>query len=347
MTNIAVPAESEQTTSNPEHVRADLERVLQLRSGRLASPSAALVRLQRFNAVRLEGADARSFLQGQVSADVQALADLGATMASYCSAKGRMLASFLTVRDGDAIRLMVRANLAAAFVKRLSMFVLRSKVKITLEADRVALFGLIGPRRGTALAAVGIDQIPDVYRAVRDKIGDCWISLPGERSLAMVDATRASDLVAALAPHVLSVDESCWHWIDVEQGIAYIEQATQDELTPQMANLELIGGVSFSKGCYPGQEVVARTQHLGKVKRRVYRAHVEGDTVPAVGTAVFAPSHGEQSVGMVLSVAPAPGGGFDLLMSMISAAVHAGRIAIGDLAGPQLSLSTLPYALPD
>lgn len=258
-----------------------------------------------------------------------------------------MLASFLVVRDGDALRLVMRSSVAASFVKRLSMFVLRSKVKISLEAEQIALLGLLGSQRAAVLAAAGIDPLPETYKGMRGNGGEVWVSLPGERTLGIINTDQAAKLTDAIGPQALPVDESCWEWFDVEQGIVFIDQATQDELTPQMANLELIGGVSFSKGCYPGQEVVARTQHLGKVKRRAYRAHVEGDVELRAGDPLFAPSHGEQSIGTILTVAPAPDGGFDLLVSVLSAAVQAGGVAIGDLSGARVSFAPLPYALPD
>lgn len=321
--------------------------MVRARSVEPGAPSAVYATLSGFTVVRLDGADARTFLHGQVSADVLALDDLGATLASYCSAKGRMLASFLVIRDGAALRLIVRSNLATAFAKRLSMFVLRAKVKIAIETDKTVLIGLIGARRAAALARIGVESAASPLQASRDDSGDVWVTLPGERTLGLLDAAHAAERVAALSSHAAATSEPCWDWVDIEQGIAYIDAATQDALTPHMANLELVGGVNFQKGCYPGQEIVARTQHLGKVKRRAYRAHVGGVIPPRPGDPVFAKAHGEQSVGMVLSAAPAADDGFDLLVSLISTAVHSDQVSIGSASGRPMTFVPLPYALPD
>lgn len=345
--NPAVAIESAQVAADQARVRSGLALMARARSGEAGAPAAVFNMLEGFAVVRIEGADARTFLHGQISAEVLALGDLDATLAGYCSAKGRMLATFLVVRDGEAMRLVVRANLAAGFAKRLSMFVLRSKVKIVLEAGTTTLVGVIGQQRASALKAMDLHAVPPAYKAVRDQAGGLWVGLPGERTLGLLDSTQTAEAITCLSRHATTVSESCWDWIDIEQGIAYIESATQDALTPQMANLELVGGVSFQKGCYPGQEIVARTQHLGKVKRRTYRAHLPGDTAPRAGDLVFTPSHGEQSVGVVLGVAPAPGDGFDLLVSLLSSEVRDANLSVGSQGGQTLSFSALPYALPD
>lgn len=335
------------STADVDQTRTELALALRALDRASGAPAVLIAPMNAFCIVRVEGADARTFLHGQVSADVLALDELRATQASYCTAKGRMLANFVVIRDADALRLVVRSNLAQAFVKRLSMFVLRSKVKVTLEAANTALVGLIGARRAQALDAVGVVGVPAPYHGARSNAGALWIGLPGERALGLIGREELPAAIASLSNRTVPVGEACWDWIDIGQGIVYIDSATQDQLTPHMANLELIGGVSFQKGCYPGQEIVARTQHLGKVKRRVYRAHVAGDQAPRAGEALFSAAQGDQAVGIVLNSVPAPDGGFDLLASLLSSAVHSADVALGTVQGPTLAFRELPYPLPD
>jgi hypothetical protein len=147
-----------------------------------------------------------------------------------------------------------------------------------------------------------------------------------------------------LAPLAKPVGATSWRWLEVAAGIPHITSFTQEEFVPQMANLELIGGVSFTKGCYPGQEVVARTKYLGKVKRRTYRAHVQGNC-PRPGTDLFSPDLPDQSCGKVIEAAPSPAGGCEMLASMLMSSAETGDVRLGSADGPRLEFRSLPYAL--
>jgi hypothetical protein len=134
-----------------------------------------------------------------------------------------------------------------------------------------------------------------------------------------------------------------WDWLDIMAGIPGVHPETSDAFVPQMANLEIVGGVNFKKGCYPGQEIVARMQYLGKLKQRMYRARFEGNTQPHPGDSIFAPDFPGQSAGTVVAAQPAPDNGFDLLAVIQISSAEAGELHLGSETGPKLSLQNLPY----
>jgi hypothetical protein len=326
------------STSFAAALRADLE----------AGASGALVfaTLPHLSTLRAEGPDAIAFLHGQVTCDVSGLAEGGWTYGAYCSPKGRMLASFLLAREGAALRMLLAGDIAAATHKRLSMFVLRSKVTITNETGRNAVFGLAGRELESALASIGAGPLAGAHRAVRTEAGDLWIRASANRLLGVVAAERAAAVLSALTKCARPVDPQCWHWLEINEGVPWIEARTQDQLVPQMANLEVLGAVSFSKGCYTGQEVVARAQHLGKIKRRMFLASVDPAGAPQPGDAIFGSDLGDQAAGVVVSAAPSPRGDIDVLAVMPLSTAHGGTGHLRALDGPKLALRPLPYAMP-
>lgn len=228
------------------------------------------------------------------------------------------------------------------------MFVLRSKVKISDASATTALVGLAGGATSEAIGALGGSAAATglvAHRGARTPGGGFWLALAADRALGLVPRAGLDTIVPVLREFARPGDAAAWRWLDVRDGIAIISERTQDSLIPQMANLEAIGGVHFDKGCYPGQEIVARTQHLGKVKRRMYRAHVATEPAPVPGDPVFGADLGEQASGLVVEVAPAPDGGYDLLAVMQVSTAQANTAHLGGIAGPALTLVSLPYAI--
>ena len=152
--------------------------------------------------------------------------------------------------------------------------------------------------------------------------------------------TEEEKLVAELKP----VGTPCWEWLDIRAGIPWITAATQEQFIPQMANLELIGGVNFKKGCYPGQEIVARTQYLGKVKRRMFLANVNAAALPIAGDPLFSTDPAAQESGMIVNAQSAPDGGYDVLAVLQTSSVEAGAVHLKAPDGPPLQFLALPYA---
>jgi folate-binding protein YgfZ len=301
--------------------------------------------LSHLGAVAAAGPDTDAFLQGQLSSDVRQLAPNRAQYSSYNTPKGRMLASFLAYRAKAAIHLQLPRELVDPIRQRLATFVLRSKVSLADASDASVRLGVAGSG-AEALVAGAVGATPASTLDIATGHGTLTIRLPGNRFEIVAMAERARPVWQALAAHARAVGAPVWDWLDIRAGIPVITAATQDEFVPQMVNLELLDGVSFQKGCYPGQEIVARTQYLGRLKRRLFLAHVSGSVVPVVGMELYSRDLEGQSSGKVLNAAPAPGGGFDLLAVIQTASVASHPIHLGLPDGPVLRIEPLPYPVP-
>lgn len=302
---------------------------LAARDGTIVAPLAHL------GLIECRGEDARAFLHNQLTSDVNHLATDVAQHAAWCSAKGRMLASFLLWRRDDAYCLRLAADLAPAILKRLQMFVLRSRVQLVDAGQTTRLLGLAGPQAAAALQAAGL-QLPDAPMKTAHCAGGTVVRLDEVRFEIAANADTAGELWRALAEVARPVGGEAWQWLEIAAGIPLISAATREEFVPQMANFERIGGVSFHKGCYPGQEVVARTQYLGKVKRHLYRARAEVPLSP--GAALFSPEAPEQACGMLVNTAPAPEGGHVALAVIQESHAASGQVALGAPDGPPVTV---------
>lgn len=303
------------------------------------------VPLVHLGVIRSVGPDSAAFLHNLFSNDVNHLAADAAQWTSFNSPKGRMLASILLWPEAEGHALVVSADLLPALHKKLSMYVLRSKVKLADARPECALIGVAGAEAAAVLARSALP----VPAADLRQAGDAetrTIRLDAERFVvaAAVDAAPAvfARLVAAGA---VRAGTQAWQLAMVRAGLPLITQPTQEEFVAQMLNYELIGGVNFKKGCYPGQEIVARTQYLGKLKKRMYRVALPAGTAPAPGNDLYSPDFGEQSAGKLVNVAPAPDGGFEALAVMQSSSAEAGEVRLGTPDGPALAFLELPYAL--
>jgi folate-binding protein YgfZ len=259
------------------------------------------------------GDDATRFLHGQFTNDVENLPPGAAQWNGWCSAKGRLLATFLLWRRGDDdYLLMLPAEIAPTVARKLSMYVLRSKVKITDVSAGLVRIGFAG-KSASLIVARELGHAPDAMRTV-EKDGAACIALDAERFVLLTPESSAPALWERLALHARAAGRDAWEWKGIQAGIPTIFAATQDAFVPQMANFELVGGVSFKKGCYPGQEIVARTQYRGILKKRMAVAHVDGEARPSAGDDVYGQTYGDQSAGSIVAAAPAPDGGFDALV---------------------------------
>ncbi len=289
--------------------------------------------------IRAQGEDAAKFLHGQLTNDFSLLGLSEARLAGFCNAKGRLQASFIGFkRSHTDILLLCSPDLLAATCKRLSMFVLRAKVKLADASAEFVVYGLAG----SAVAEASRD-IADYKTTAWAKFDVAGISLI---NLYPADGVPRALWVAPVgtpAPAGALMTAERWAWGEVRSGIATVTQPVFEAFVPQMLNYESVGGVNFKKGCYPGQEVVARSQFRGTLKRRAYLAHA--DQALKAGDELFAPDDASQPCGMVVQAAPAPGGGFDALVSMQISAFEAGGVHALGAAGPLLSLQPAPYPL--
>ena len=286
------------------------------------------------------GDDATAFLHGQLTNDVEGLPVGAAQWNGWCTPKGRLLATFLLVRRSDSYLLVLPAELAAPIAKRLGMFVLRSKVKIADASELYARIGIVGRRAASQLIASHWGSTPAPLRSI-EKDGAICVALDEERFIALVPPRAAPAFWDLFSNEWLRAGSDEWSWSMIHAGIPVVVAATQEAFVPQMANFDLVGGVSFHKGCYPGQEIVARTQYRGGLKRRMALAHVAGDR-PKAGDNVYSSVFGDQSAGTIVSAAPSPEGGFDALVVAQIESLEKDDLRLGAPDGPRLDIVRMP-----
>jgi tRNA-modifying protein YgfZ len=309
-----------------------------------ARDAAVICDLTPLAALRAAGPDAAAFLQGQLTSDVAALEAGSAQYSAWCSPKGRMLANFLLLRTGDTtFELLLPASMIDAVRKRLTMFVLRSKVTIDDMSVESVRIGVGGPTAAAALRAASVDA-PEPFRC-RALEGGLIVAVPGGRFIALMQPAFAEKFWDRVSSAARPAGFPVWQWLTIRAGIPIVTAATSDQLVPQMANWDALDGVSFRKGCYTGQEIVARTQYLGRLKERTFLAHVDAPA-PAPGDKLYSSAFGEQSCGMVLNGAASPGGGSDFVAAVQIASVQGGDLRIGSPNGTPVALLPLPYPVP-
>lgn len=285
--------------------------------------------------IRVAGADAATFLQGQLTQDVLQASLHEARLAAFCNAKGRMQASFVVFkRSPEELLLVCSRDLLATTLKRLSMFVLRAKAQLTDATSEFSLIGLMGD----AVTAQGADG-----RQTWSTTNNGPASVVVLPSGAGVVRAFWCAPVGTARPDGPAITPQAWAWVSVRSGVAMLTQPIFEAFVPQMLNYESIGGVSFKKGCYPGQEVVARSQFRGTLKRRAYVVHA--DVALSTGQDIFHSADTEQACGLVAAACAAPGGGFDAIISIQTAAAATGSLHVGEANGAKLSLLPLPYPL--
>jgi folate-binding protein YgfZ len=292
--------------------------------------------LTHLGVIRADGPDAASFLHGQLTQDFALLTPTEARLAALCTAKGRMIASFIGIRPApDLVLLVMSRDILAQTLKRLSMFVLRAKMKLTDASVDVALYGVAG----TALVANGLDAMAPPGRRMEAGSASAVSLYPADGVPRALWIAPAGDT----APTGEALDASVWAWSEVRSGIATLTAPVVEAFVPQMLNYESVGGVNFKKGCYPGQEVVARSQFRGTLKRRTYL--VTADAPLEAGQEVFAAQDAEQPVGMVVQAASAPEGRWSALVSMQTSAMEGSALHVGVSGGAILTVEPLPYPL--
>jgi tRNA-modifying protein YgfZ len=311
-------------------------------------PSGVL-KLEHLGIIRVTGADAASFLQGQLTNDVALLGMNESRLAAFCSAKGRMQASFTiykrpaldTAQTTPDIYMVCSRDILAPTLKRLSMFVMRAKAKLTDVTAEFSIYGLTG--NAIYLIATKAINTPATAIFNASTVIALHPTLGQSRALCITPVGDAAPAGEALSTEL-------WHWGEVQAGIATITAPIVEAFVPQMLNYESVGGVNFKKGCYPGQEVVARSQFRGTLKRRAYVVNIDAtDSQPFVSQEVFHESDTEQPCGTVVQVAKNPENdsqtGFSAIVSMQVSASVGGKLTLGSADGASITMLTLPYPL--
>lgn len=299
-----------------------------------ASTVSGVTRLTHWGAIRAQGEDAAKFLHGQLTQDFALLGTDQARLAAFCNAKGRMQASFIGFkRAADEVLLVCPLDVLPATLKRLSMFVLRAKAKLSDASADCVLYGVAG-----VAVPADVQALPLWGKATLGE--QTWVRLPDGACQPRALCCAPS---AASAPTGRELALPLWQWLDVRSAVVLLTQPVFEAFVPQMLNYESVGGVNFKKGCYPGQEVVARSQFRGTLKRRAYLVHTDAEL--AAGQDVFHASDAEQPCGTVAAAAPHPAGGYDALVSMQISAADGQALTLASATGPALTLLPLPYEL--
>lgn len=283
------------------------------------------LRLADWGVIRAQGADAASFLHSQLTQDFALLDRHHARLAGFCTAKGRLLATLVGWHGSDEeVLLALPVETLAATLKRLSMFVMRAKCKLSDASAEFAVYGLLGA--------------PTAEAWTLNREGDAvQIALPGAGRAMRVQ------LVDVPAPAGEAITPDDWAWAEAQAGVAWVRGATVEAFVPQMINFEVLGGVSFKKGCYPGQEIVARSQYRGTLKRRLQV--FETDAPATVGQEIFHSGDREQPAGVVASAGSRDGR--SLIAAEIKlATLESGSLHLGSANGAQLRPRRLPYEIP-
>lgn len=316
------------------------------RERRVVTAGEIIADLTHFGVIAVHGQDAQTFLQGQLTNDIRSVSDDSAQMSGLCSPKGRLLANFLIYKRGDSYYLRLPRSEVEPVLKRLKMFVLMSKVTLEDVSDNMAHIGYAGPHADKQLQEHVPGLPAEPYGSVQS--GELTIIRlmgiqPRFEIFGALDAVIS--LWKSLDVRAAPVGAEVWELLDIRAGVPTIMTETVDAFVPQMVNMQLIEGVSFKKGCYTGQEIVARMQYLGKLKRRMYLAHVNTDQVPKPGEDLYSSSSSSgQGTGKIVNAARAPEGGVDVLAVIEISSRENDVIHLNDDKGPELKFADLPYA---
>ncbi|QVL45800.1 MAG: folate-binding protein YgfZ [Methylophilaceae bacterium] len=302
--------------------------------------------LSHLGLLALTGDDATTFLQGQVTNDVKALDGNNAHFTGYCSPKGRLLALFFAFSHSNTLYLQFNQSLLIPIMKRLKMYVLRAKVDIQDASNSLIRFGINGPEAAKLLTQVLSTAPAENYTMApiiiaQQSVGT-MIRLPSiethQRFEILIEADHAQDVWDKLKENCQLIGKPCWDWLDIQTGLPDIVEQTQEQFVPQMLNIDCLNGINFKKGCYTGQEIVARTHYLGKIKRRTYLATIASSQTPHAGEKVVDGDGNE--VGQFVKVAPNLAGGFDALIEIRIEAKTTGHIHWNTHA---VTFGQLPY----
>ena len=304
--------------------------------------------LAAYGLIAATGADTQTFLQGQLSSDVRQVTAAHSQLSAYCNPQGRILASLRLFRRGDAYYIRMPRERVESILQRLRMFVLRAKVTLRDASDELVQIGLAGPSTGGLLqhalgaAPAQVDEV--VHTADLTAIR---VHGPAPRFEIYGGVEPVKALWTRLASQVTPAATEPWRLLDIVAGVPTIYTATAAMFVPQMVNLQLLGGVSFRKGCYAGQEIIARTQHLGKLKRRMYRIHVDSALAPQAGDELCAAHDAGQSIAQIVDACPHPEGGYEVLAVVLIECVENSTVLLGNAQLAKLEFAPLPYAFED
>jgi len=302
--------------------------------------------LSHYGLISVYGDDAEAFLQGQSTNDVRNVNENTSQLSAFCNQKGRVITNFRLFKCKDTYYLRLPIDMIEDTLRRLKIYVLRAKVTLENATNNFASIGYAGPNTESELTNLKLDT-PENIDEVTTNNDLCIIKIPGPHPRFEIygDLDSIKKLWSGLDVRAAPIGTSPWQLLDIHSGIVTIRPETAEQFVPQMLNLQLINSVSFKKGCFTGQEIVARMQYLGKLKRRMYRAHCGKDIKPNPGEKLFSTSsNNQQACGEIINSQPATDGGYDLLAVVDTKSFEKNDIHISSIEGPEIIFDTLPYA---
>jgi len=304
--------------------------------------------LSQFGLLRFSGEDAAIFLQGQLSNDVNSLNGSQSQLSSYCTPKGRILASFRVFQQDNDFYLFIPADTLAATQKRLQMYIMMSKVSIDNLSDDLVIIGLSGDAATNALQRLSLTP-PETKNGYAHQNDTHILNVDGDcpRYILIGTNEKLQTVWNTLKTEFPMKGYNSWNYSDIQAAIPNIVAANVDAFVPQMVNLHAIDGVSFSKGCYPGQEIVARMHFLGKLKRRMYRASLQAEQAPKPSDSLFSATSGSgQGAGQVVTSAALGNDTYEILAVIQIKLESEGSLHLHDSNGPLLNIKDIPYSVP-
>ncbi|RDH83955.1 MAG: folate-binding protein [endosymbiont of Galathealinum brachiosum] len=317
------------------------------REHRMVHTGLVICDLSHHGLISIDGEDTADFLQGQLTNDVRDVSLQHSQLSAYCTHKGRMLANFRVFKRDDSYFLSLPQSLLESILKRISMFILMAKVTIKDNNDALIKIGLSGPKADEQLSNI-ISDLPtetdDVTQSNGYTIIKCAGTLPRYEIMGELEAIKK--IWGQLDVNAAPAGADAWETLDIMAGIPTITPETSEAFVPQMTNMHVINGVNFQKGCYTGQEVVARMQYLGKLKRRMFRINIESDNAVIAGDKLFAKdSTSGQGTGQIVNSQVDPDGGHIALAVIDIADAEAGSLQLHDENGPAITVHSLPYSV--
>lgn len=305
-----------------------------------------LADLSHYALIEASGDDVVEFLQGQLTHDIKLVTDDVAQLSAYCNPKGRILANFRIFKRQDHYFLRLRSDIVEATLKRLRMFVMRSKVELVDSSDKLSRMGIAGLNATSKLTDI-FKKLPENTDESSTENEITIIKLAGTLPRYEIHASpeKVKDLWEKLQADATPIGENSWNLLTIRAGIPEIVSETVEAFVPQMVNLQAINSLSFTKGCYPGQEVVARMHYLGKLKRRLFIGSTESDTLPISGQSIMTSDENEQKVGQIVTSSWSSDKNVEFLAVLQIEKAENDELHIESCTGPIIRLIELPYSL--
>ena len=297
------------------------------------------IQLDDLASLQVTGNDATKFLHAQFTNDLENLPVDSWQYSSYCTPKGRLLA-FMTIArlENNKYLLILPKTVSESILPRLRMFVMRDDVTITSQQEQTVITGLVGP--ANILSDAGLDVTGEAGK-LSNKNNHCILTLDVETNRYLCISEEGSLDTSLFA----AADRAYWTLLDIQAGIPAILSETQEAYVPQMVNLDLIGAVNFKKGCYPGQEIVARVHYLGKIKQRMYVLTAESDNMAQAADKIYIAGQPDKAAGTVVQSAALEAGQLIQAVLQTKSVDENADFRLGAEDGEQMTLAAQPYSV--